>query len=147
MLIHLAAPGGGSACGAHNGRGKRAFESTVLASPIVALVDCRKCRSTSQYRAILNPPRQYQLRLFAMVRETDPPRRLSPADIATDMAYHSVAVFLNGRAQANVVAYDADDGWVERHVLDARGRYVVKGTALATERVAGAVKVQWKEAA
>ncbi len=59
--IHLAAPGGGAACGAHGG----AFHTTreVLSTDHLTLVDCRKCRATDRYQIALNPA-QYQLRLF-----------------------------------------------------------------------------------
>jgi hypothetical protein len=143
--IHLAAPGGGAACGAHHPT-SRACESTVLASHLLALVDCRKCRYTSQYKDILDPPRQYRLRLFAMVTNTDPPRRLSPADISTDPAYHRVEVLLDGELQPGFVSYDAEKGWVERYRLE-RGRPVVTGEHFATERVAGVVEVRWRRAA
>jgi hypothetical protein len=146
LRIHLAALGGGAACGAHNHHA-RAFESTVLASPIAALVDCRKCRTTTQYRQIFDPPRQYRLRLFAMVRDTEPPRRLSVADISTNPACRQVEITLNGEHQTDVIAYDADAGWAERYVRDERGQYVVKGDLLATERVAGVVEVHWRRAA
>lgn len=62
--IHLAAPGGGAACGAHSrGAPKPKFE--VMATLELALVDCAKCKHSSQWKAAINPA-QYKLRLFTM---------------------------------------------------------------------------------
>lgn len=143
--IHLVTPAGGAACGAHS-LGKPEGERAVLASHLLALVDCRKCRYTDQFKQLLNPSRQYRLRLFTMVTNTDPPRRLSPVDISTDPAYHRVEVVLDGEPVADFVAYDAVAGWVERYRLE-RGRPVVTGEHFATERVAGVVEVRWRRAA
>lgn len=144
--IHLASPGGGAACGAHNWDA-RACESDVLASHILALVDCLKCARTDQYRELVNPSRQYKLRLFAMVKDTAPPRRFRVADIEESPAFHRAEVLLDGEPQRGVVAYDADGGWLERYKRDERGKYVVQGTRFATERVTGAIEVRWQQAA
>lgn len=144
--IHLVAPGGGAACGAHSA-GKPNAERDVLASHLLALVDCRKCRFTDHYRMILDPPRQYQLRLFAMVRDTKPPRRLGVADIDTNAAFRRVEVLLDGEPQPDFVSYDCERGWVERYLRSGRGRYIVEGSGFATERVAGVVEVRWRRAA
>ena len=147
LRIHLVAPGGGPACGAGGRRGQwRGHQSKgVLASHILALVDCRKCQYTDQYRQLLNPSRQYRLRLFAMIENRDPPRRLRPADISTDPVYHKVEVVLDGEP-VDFVSYDAEAGWVERYRI-VRGRPVIEGEKFATERVAGVVEVRWKRAA
>lgn len=144
--IHLVASGGGAACGAHSA-GKPNAQRDVLASHLLALVDCKKCRLTDQYRNILNPPRQYQLRLFAMTTNTNPPRRLGVADIAANAAFHRVEVLLDGEPQPDFVSYDAERGWVERYARDGAGRCVIIGEGFATERVAGAVEVRWRKAA
>ena len=144
--IHLAAPGGGAACGAHS-LGKPAGQRDVLASHLLALVDCRACVRTDQYRHILNPPRQLQLRLFRTVTNEDPPQRLTPADLSTKMECHRVRVLLNGEPLRDVVGYDAGDGWVERYRRDDRGNHVLQGGRLATERLRGTVTVEWKRAA
>lgn len=62
--IHLNAPGGGAACGAHS-LGKPNGEREVLASTIIALIDCHKCKQTVQYKDLVSP--QYKLRLFRQV--------------------------------------------------------------------------------
>jgi hypothetical protein len=71
--IHLAAPGGGAACGAHS-LGKPNGVREVMASAHRALVDCRKCQYTDQYKAEDNP--QLKLRLFQVI---DGKRVLNPA--------------------------------------------------------------------
>lgn len=119
----------------------------MLASHLLALVDCRKCTRTDQYQRILKPSLQYQMRLFAMVRDTDPPARLTPAEISTNPAVHRVEVALDGVPQPDFVSYDAQAGWVERYRRDERGFHVFKGETFATERVAGVVEVRWKRAA
>lgn len=74
LRIHLAAPGGGAACGAHS-LGKPNGEREVMATEVLALVDCRKCRYTDRFKQLLNPT-QYRLRLFTMIEGK---RVLNPA--------------------------------------------------------------------
>jgi hypothetical protein len=143
--IHLAAPGGGAACGAHS-LGAPAGNRAVLASHLLALVDCRACARTDQYKNILNPPRQYKLRLFQTFANTEPPARMGVADISANLAYHRVEVTLDGALQPDFVAYDVAAGWVERY-RRVDGECQLAGGKFATERVAGTVAVGWRRAA
>jgi hypothetical protein len=53
-----------------------------------------------------------------------------------------VQVLLDEGPVDNVVAYSAFEGWVVRHLYDTKGRPVIQGDCVATERLTGEVKVK-----
>lgn len=50
-----------------------------------------------------------------------------------------IKISLNGVEQRNVVAYNCDEGWLERYTSDQNDRYLVRGHEMVVERLEGLV--------
>lgn len=73
--IHLTAPGGGAACGAHSLGAPNGVRDVTITG-VLDLVDCRKCQFTDRFRSLTDAANQHQLRLFVII---DGNKVLNPA--------------------------------------------------------------------
>jgi len=58
-----------------------------------------------------------------------------------------IKVTLDGMVVKNVVAYDCEEGWLERHLRNRAGEHVIRNDHLVLERVRGTVTAEYRSEA
>jgi hypothetical protein len=77
-----------------------------------------------------------------------PPRRVSIDEdgLSFTRLRCQVAIFVNGERMSRVLAYDVDQGFVERIVTDGKGYILIEDGEVVTETLRGKVQVGWLNA-
>ena len=73
----------------------------------------------------------------------EPPRKL---DVKTDRENpdcFNVRIFLNGEQQKSCTAYNAEEGWLTRYVMDEKDFPKIKGDIFEEEKVKGKITLEW----